>query len=108
MGHKVIMNKTLNQRIYEVPLDVKKAIYDSGYKDGCEDGIERGKLCASQQILNDLEEFLTKRKDEYKQNAISHPEIDYPEANVFWTGRGVSCHELLQHIIGLKNKYGVQ
>lgn len=103
MGYKVIMDKTLNQRIYETPADVKKAIYNSGY----EDGIKCGKLCASQQILDDLEELLTKRKDEYKQNAISHPEIDYPEANVFWTGRSVSCHELLQHIIGLKNKYGV-
>lgn len=28
------MNKTLNQRIYETPADIKKAIYDSGYEAG--------------------------------------------------------------------------
>lgn len=28
------MNKTLNQRIYEVPGDVKHAIYNSGYEAG--------------------------------------------------------------------------
>lgn len=39
------MNKTLNQRIYEVPGDIKKAIYDSG------------KLAAAEQIFADLEAF---------------------------------------------------
>lgn len=34
MGYKVIMNKTLNQRIYEVPGDVKSVIYNIGYKAG--------------------------------------------------------------------------
>ena len=33
MGYKVIMNKTLNQRIYETPGDIKKAIYDSGKRE---------------------------------------------------------------------------
>lgn len=28
------MNKTLNQRIYETPADVKKAIHDFGYEEG--------------------------------------------------------------------------
>ena len=37
------MNKTLNQRIYETPADVKKAIYDSGY--------EAGKQAAVDQII---------------------------------------------------------
>lgn len=35
------MGKTLNQRIHEVPLDVKKAIYDSGYQDGCKETAEK-------------------------------------------------------------------
>ena len=97
------MNKTLNQRVYEVPPDVKKAIYDSGY----EDGISSGKLCATQQILDDLEELLTKRRDEYKQNRAAHPEIDFPEANVYWTGRLVSYGEMLKAIKELKKKYEV-
>ena len=40
------MNKTLNQRIYEVPGDIKKAIYDSG------------KLAATEQIFADIESAL--------------------------------------------------
>ena len=28
------MNKTLNQRIYETPSDIKKAIYDAGKQEG--------------------------------------------------------------------------
>ena len=32
------MNKTLNQKIYETPGDVKKAIHDIGYEVGYEDG----------------------------------------------------------------------
>ena len=28
------MEKTLNQKIYEVPLDIKQAIYDRGYEAG--------------------------------------------------------------------------
>ena len=34
MGYKVNMNKTLNQRIYEIPGDIKKAIHDFGYEEG--------------------------------------------------------------------------
>ena len=37
------MNKTLNQRIYETPGDIKKAIYDSG------------KQAAVEQIFADIE-----------------------------------------------------
>ena len=46
MGYKVIMNKTLNQRIYETPGDIKKAIYDSGY--------EAGKKAAVEEFINRL------------------------------------------------------
>ena len=42
------MNKTLNQRIYEVPGDIKKAIYDSG------------KQAATEQIFTDIEKALDK------------------------------------------------
>ena len=34
------MNKTLNQRIYETPGDVKKAIHDFGYEEGKKDGVK--------------------------------------------------------------------
>ena len=47
MGYKVIMNKTLNQRIYETPGDIKKAIHDFGY--------EEGKQAAAEQIFADIE-----------------------------------------------------
>ena len=40
MGYKVIMTKTLNQRIYETPGDIKKAIYDSGYEAGKKAAVE--------------------------------------------------------------------
>ena len=35
------MEKTLNQKIYEVPLDVKQAIYDRGYEGGRQSLLER-------------------------------------------------------------------
>ena len=47
MGYKVIMNKTLNQRIYETPGDIKKAIYDSG------------KQAILKQLKTGIETFLT-------------------------------------------------
>ena len=34
------MNKTLNQRIYETPGDIKKAIYESGYEAGKKAAVE--------------------------------------------------------------------
>ena len=60
---------------------LRESAYDKGYKDG----VICGKLCASQQILDDLEDLLTKKKEEFKQKANEHPEIDYPEADAFWT-----------------------
>ena len=35
------MGTTLNQKIHEVPLDIKQAIYDSGYEAGSRDTVER-------------------------------------------------------------------
>ncbi|MBO5425354.1 MAG: hypothetical protein J6A25_07560 [Lachnospiraceae bacterium] len=31
------MDKTLNQRIYETPSDIKKALYDAGKQEGVEE-----------------------------------------------------------------------
>lgn len=80
-----------------------KTAYEEGYKEG----LKCGKLCASQQILDDLEELFTKKKEEYRKSVVDNPEIEYPEANAYWTGRRVSCHDLLLHIKNLKQKYGV-
>ena len=55
---------------------LRNAAYEEGYKDG----LKCGKLCASQQILDDLEELLIKKKEDHRRNATDHPEIDYPEA----------------------------
>ncbi len=98
------MNKTLNQRIYETPADVKKAIYDSGY----EAGIKCGKLCASQQILDELEETLIAKREEYKQNREANKDTEYPEATSYWLGRGLTCGDVLRLLTELKKKYGVQ
>ena len=46
------MTKTLNQRIYETPGDIKKAIHDFGY--------EEGKQAAVEQIFSDIEKALDK------------------------------------------------
>ena len=35
------MEKTLNQKIYEVPLDIKQAIYDRGYEAGRQSMLEQ-------------------------------------------------------------------
>ena len=80
-----------------------KAAYEEGYQDG----LKCGKLCASQQILDDLEELLTKKKEEFKQKAAEHPEIDYPEADAFWIGRSITCLDLLRHINKLKQEHEV-
>lgn len=102
------MNKTLNQRIYETPLDVKKAIYDSGY----EDGINSGKLCAAQQILGELEETFIAKRYEYKQKQKQAQEasraVEYPEAASYWLGRAFTCDDVLRLLTELRRKYEVQ
>ncbi len=35
------MEKTLNQKIHEVPLDIKQAIYDRGYQEGSKKTAEK-------------------------------------------------------------------
>lgn len=97
------MNKTLNQRVYKVPPDVKKAIYDSGY----EDGISSGKLCATQQILDELEDLVDARYEAVKK---THAELSFSsgsDMNIYWTGRLVSYGEMLKAIKELKKKYEV-
>lgn len=97
------MDKTLNQRIYETPADVKKAIYDSGY----EAGIKCGKLCASQQILNELAEALIAKREEYKRNREASKDTEYPESFGYWLGRALTCSDVLRLLTELKKKYEV-
>ena len=60
------MNKTLNQRIYETPSDIKKAIYDAGKQEGVEefykDLVKLGS-CSRGVILNPWD--LTELKEKY-------------------------------------------
>lgn len=81
------LNKTLNQRIYETPADVKKAIYDSGY--------EAGKASATEQIFEDLEELIAANK-----TAIYSPHGNY-------IGQGVSLGLFKNVLAELKKKYGI-
>lgn len=98
------MDKTLNQRIYETPADVKKAIYDSGY----EAGITCGKLCAAQQILDELEEAVTKKREGYRQTREESKSTDYPEGYSYWLGRGLTCGEILMLLTELRKKFEVK
>jgi hypothetical protein len=54
------MEKTLNQKIHEVPLDVKQAIYDRGYQEGCKETAENlfKRVFEEFNIFNDKEEIL--------------------------------------------------
>lgn len=63
------MAKTLNQRIYETPADVKKAIYDSGY--------EAGKLSAAEQIFADIDKLHLHVSNEYEARAYEELKKKY-------------------------------
>ena len=39
------MEKTLNQRIHEIPLDIKQAIYDRGYEAGKQSATKENTAC---------------------------------------------------------------
>ena len=71
------MDKTLNQRIYETPADVKKAIYDSGY--------EAGKTSVAEQIIINIETQLN-------------------EFNGSWAD---TVRNIEYTLVELKKKYGV-
>ena len=67
------MEKTLNQRLYETPADIKNAIYDRGYETGSRDTIEKVFTKLSEDLrgivgLNYLE-FLKKQCLDEVQNA---------------------------------------
>ena len=72
------MNKTLNQRIYETPGDVKKAIHDFGY--------EEGKKAAAEEIFRDLETI----------------------ASIYQRPDNIRLVLEVAEMIGLKKKYGVK
>lgn len=78
---------------------LREAAYEEGYK--------AGKVCAAQQILDDLDEILTEKQEQYNQKKKERPDIDYPEADSYWLGRSVTCGEILRLLEQLKNKYEV-
>lgn len=63
------MDKTLNQRIYETPADVKKAIYDSGY--------EAGIKYAAEQIFADIDKLHLHVSNEYEARAYEELKKKY-------------------------------
>lgn len=81
---------------------------DAAYEEGYKVGVTCGKLCAAQQILDELEEIFTEKHKEYKQRKEAHHEIEFPEADSYWLGRYLTCGDLLRHITELKKKHGVQ
>ena len=74
-----------------------------------EEGYATGKLCAAQQILDELEELLTQKRDEFKQARDSGPDVPdpCPESVSFWEGRRVTCVDVLKQITKLKKKFEV-
>ena len=82
---------------------LREAAYTEGYKDG----VKCGKLCASQQILDTLEELLTGMKADYEQKLIDYPDMIDSEAEAFWRGGSVTCFKLLRRVEILKKKYEV-
>ena len=82
---------------------LRESAYDKGYKDG----VICGKLCASLQILDELEEALIAKREEYKQNREADKATKYPEAVSYWLGRGLTCGNVLRLLTELKKKYGV-
>lgn len=82
---------------------------ETSYNEGYEAGLACGKLCAAQQILDELEELLTTKHDEFKQARDASPDLPdpCPESTSFWEGRRVACSDILKRIAKLKNKYGV-
>jgi len=77
----------------------REAAYDEGY--------EAGKLCAAQQILDDLEEVIKEKREGYRQTREKHKSIDYHESYSYWLGRGLTCGEILMLLTELKKKYGI-
>jgi hypothetical protein len=63
------MNKTLNQRIYETPADIKKAIYDSGY--------EAGKKYATALIFAEIDRLHLHVANEYEARAYEELKEKY-------------------------------
>ena len=72
------MEKTLNQKIYEVPLDIKQAIYDRGY--------EAGRQSVAEEFFEELDQIL--------MNTYS---------DTYGSWKGVD-----REIANLKKKYGVR
>ena len=82
---------------------LRESAYDKGYKDG----VTCGRLCASQQLLDALEELLAGMKTDYEQKLTDSPDKIDTEAEAYWRGGSVTCFKLLSHIKMLKKKYEV-
>ena len=83
---------------------LRESAYDKGYKDG----VTCGKLCAYQQILDELDEILTSKLEAFNRiqedPTLASPLKHEPE---YWSGRAVTCGEILRVVTLLKKKYEV-
>lgn len=81
---------------------IKKVSYEEGYNDG----LKCGKLCAAQQILDDLEDILTQA---LYQTLKSREKVE-PDGNSFihLTGRVIVYNDLIETLPELRKRYEVQ
>ena len=81
---------------------------NKAYEEGYQDGLKCGKLCAAQQILDDLEEILTAKLETFNklQEDPSLAPYHKPEPE-YWNGRAVTCGEILRMITTIKKGAGL-
>ena len=81
---------------------------NKAYDEGYQDGLKCGKLCAAQQILDDLEEILTAKLETFNKlqedPSLASPLKHEPE---YWKGRAVTCGEILRMITTIKKGAGL-
>lgn len=81
---------------------------NKAYDEGYQDGLKCGKLCAAQQILDDLEEILTAKLEAF--NTLKEdPELAHPleHESEYWNGRAVTCGEILRIVTNIKKGAGL-
>ena len=78
--------------------DVIEDAYEKGYKAGKQEG--------GKELLEELEEILTDKLETFnklqKDPSLASPLNQEPE---YWTGRAVTCGEILRMITNLKIRY---
>ena len=81
---------------------------NKAYNEGYQDGLKCGKLCAAQQILDDLEEILTAKLETFNKlqedPSLASPLKHEPE---YWNGRAVTCGEILRMVTNIKKGAGL-